>query len=415
MIYIRLFYLWCFTYFIYGSVWSQAQRIQVDELKRIVYYLASEELQGRGTNTPGEQAAADFLVQEMTRIGLKPYPALGDYQHVFEFSYSANPFLGENAERIQSRGINVVGFLYNGAEKTIVIGAHYDHLGTGELRGSREKEPLGKIHYGADDNASGVAGVLALAEYLANNERTESFNFLFALFSAEELGLIGSKKLVEELEGQLENFVFMINMDMIGRLDPEKKKLYVGGIGTAAEWGMILQDISHSFEMVYDSSGTGGSDHTSFYRANIPVINFFTGLHDDYHKSSDTPDKLNYEGQAEILEYILELIHASEQVGKLTFQETKTRMTGASRFKVAMGIHPDYSWQKPGVKIDGVVEDKPASKAGIMAGDILTKVGDKVIQSIGDYMEVLGKYEPGNEVKVIILRDEKEYQLSVTF
>jgi hypothetical protein len=392
-----------------------AQNIESDKLKEIVYYLASEKLEGRGTGTDGELMAANYIVEKFRSFGLETCPGFDDYFDYFEFSYSPNPHGGPANERISGKAVNVLGYLNNHADHTIIIGAHYDHLGKGPNRSSREEDPSDKIHYGADDNASGVAGVIALADYFSNNNRTESFNIIFTCFSAEELGLLGSKDLAEKLKSYDNNINYMLNMDMIGRLDEEKRNLHISGIGTAAEWGYLFNKINHTFNMLYDSSGIGGSDHTSFYLANIPAIHFFSGVHSDYHKSTDTPDKINYTGQAEILDIIIQLIEKSENENSLTFQETKRTNTGASRFKVTLGIMPDYAWSNSGLKLDGVSDGKPAHKAGLKAGDIILKIGNTEINNIQDYMRVLGEYESGDQADAIIKRNTEEIKVNIVF
>ncbi len=392
-----------------------SQNIESEKLKEIIYYLASDELEGRGTGTDGEMMAAMFIAGKFQSFGLETCPGFNDYLDYFEFSYSENPHGGAEIERIAGKGVNVLGYLNNQADHTIIIGAHYDHLGKGPNRSSREEDPSDKIHYGADDNASGVAGVIALADYFSNNNRAENFNFIFTCFSAEELGLLGSKDLVEKLKSFDNNINYMLNMDMIGRLDEEKRNLHITGIGTAAEWGHLFSNINHSVNFVFDSSGIGGSDHTSFYLANIPAIHFFSGVHSDYHKSSDTPDKINYTGQVEILNIIIQLVEKSEKENKLTFQETKTTTTRSSRFKVTLGIMPDYAWSNPGLKLDGVSEGKPAHKAGLKAGDIILKIGNTDINNIQDYMKILGEHESGDQVEAIIKRNTEEIMVNIVF
>ena len=392
-----------------------SQEIRQNALKEMVYYLASEELEGRLPGTPGEKQSAAYITSHFERAGLKILPGTEDFTSEFTYTLSANPHGGSSAESVKGNAINVAGMLDNGSARTIVIGAHYDHLGKGPNRSTREEDPENKIHYGADDNASGVAGVLALADYFSNNDRVEDVNIIFVCFSAEELGLLGSKQFVEDMKRESIKPEYMLNMDMIGRLDPDTRTLHASGVGTSKEWVDLLNKAGKSFKMVYDSSGTGGSDHTSFYLADIPVLHFFTGIHSDYHKSSDTPDKLNYEGQQEVLEFIIDLVEMTEQQGALTFQKTKNTNMGTGRFKVTLGIMPDYAWQKGGVKHDGVTEGKPAQKAGIQAGDVIVKIGNTRIETIQDYMKILGEHNPGDKVKAIILRNEKEMTLDIIF
>jgi hypothetical protein len=394
---------------------ATSQSIDTSQLRKYVYYLASEELQGRGTGQEGEKLSADFIASEFMRFGLKPIGNEGSYFHSFEYKYSPKAHASDETLAFEGIGINVVAYLDNSADMTIVIGAHYDHLGTGEFGNSRETEPVGKVHYGADDNASGVAGVLALADFFANNARKESYNIIFICFSAEEFGLIGSKKFVQDATYDLAKVNYMINMDMIGRLDYDTRKLMVFGTGTAAEWDALLSATKHEFQLSKDSSGTGPSDHTSFYLADIPVLSFFSGIHSDYHTTADTPDKINYRGQAEILQYIVRLIEASEDQGKLTFQKTAVRQSESPRFKVTLGVMPDYSWPNAGLKLDGVTEGRAAQLAGIKAGDLIMKIGEIDIQNIQDYMKILSMHEKGDKVDAIIIRNNEKVNLSIEF
>jgi Zn-dependent M28 family amino/carboxypeptidase len=309
----------------------------------------------------------------------------------------------------------VLAFLDNKAPYTIVIGAHYDHLGLGHDKNSMDANPDGKTHNGADDNASGTAGVLELANYFSNNKKTEGFNFLFMCYSGEELGLIGSKKWCDDPSLPLEKINYMINMDMIGRLNDSSKKLIVYGVGTSPVWVPIIDSIRSNFSIKKDSSGIGPSDQTSFYLKNIPVLHFFTGQHEDYHKPSDDADKINYEGEAAVLEYIIRVINATGKSDKLAFLKTRNPDTGKTSFKVTLGVMPDYAFEGKGLKIDGVTDGKPASKAGMQKGDIVIKLGDTEVNDIQEYMKGLSRHKKGDTVPVKILRDGKEMELKVTF
>ena len=283
--------LWAFT-----AVFSQ--QISDKKLKKHIEYLASDKLEGRGTGTAAEQKAARYIAKQFKKIGLQPKGDGGSYLHRFGFKKSSDPhgMDMENASDIYSQ--NVAGYLDNGALYTIVIGAHYDHLGLGHDRNSLDANPEGKIHNGADDNASGTAGVIELARYFAENDVKEQHNFLFLCFSGEELGLVGSKRYTEFPTIDLSKVSFMINMDMIGRLN-EEKRIMVGGVVTAPEFVPLLESLkSDAFSMSFDSAGVGPSDHTSFYLKNIPVLFFFTGQHGDYHKPSDDVEKINFSGEA---------------------------------------------------------------------------------------------------------------------
>ena len=315
-------------------------------------------------------------------------------------------------------GHNVVGLIDNGAEKTVVIGAHFDHLGYGEDGNSmiRNMEKPA-IHNGADDNASGTAALIELARIL-DNSKARSNNYLFIAFSGEELGLYGSKFFTENPTIDLSRVNYMINMDMIGRLNDSSKVLTVGGFGTSPQWSkLVYSTTSLPFTIKIDSSGTGPSDHTSFYRKDIPVLFFFTGLHTDYHKPSDDYDKINYAGEASIIEYINGIIDvADKQNQKLVFAKTREAQTTTSaRFSVSLGIMPDYTFSGTGVKADGVTEGKPAAKAGLKAGDIIIRLGDNKINSLENYMQALGKFKKGDKTVVEYRRGNEIVEAAVEF
>ena len=296
-----------------------------------------------------------------------------------------------------------------------MLGAHYDHLGLGEDHNSMDANPLGKIHNGADDNASGSAGLLELVRYFVGNGRKENFNILFCWFTGEELGLYGSKKFLENTGVDLKAVNYMINLDMIGRLNDSTKKLLVYGVGTSPTWVPMLNNMQDYFSFKYDSSGIGPSDHTSFYLRDIPVLFFFTGQHKDYHKPTDDWDKLNYKGEKKVLELVISVIEKTEKMPPLTFTKTKSTETKSTRFKVTMGIMPDYAFEGKGVHVDGVTEGKPAAMAGVKKDDIIIQLGDVVVNSMQDYMSALGKFEKGMETQVKVSRAGKEITLKVNF
>jgi aminopeptidase YwaD len=308
----------------------------------------------------------------------------------------------------------VVGYLDNGAPYTIVIGAHYDHLGLGHDHNSLEANPEGKIHNGADDNASGTAGVIELARYLAQNGKKENHNFLFICFSGEELGLFGSKKYTERPSIDLGKVSFMLNMDMIGRLN-EERRIMVGGVGTAPDFVPVINQVKQDFTVRFDSAGIGPSDHTSFYLKNIPVLFFFTGQHSDYHKPSDDIEKINFNGEKDVLELALRTIEALDKTPKLQYQETKAPADSTPRFSVTLGIMPDYTYDGEGVLVDGVTNGKPASKAGVQKGDIIVQLGDIDVKTIQDYMKGLSKFKKGDSTNVKVKRGAEQKDLPVTF
>jgi aminopeptidase-like protein len=317
----------------------------------------------------------------------------------------------------EGNAVNLAAFIDNKAPTTIIIGAHYDHLGLGLEGNSLDANPQNKIHNGADDNASGVAGIIELARYFQTNGKKEKNNFLFLCFSGEELGLYGSKYFTEHPTIDLSTVNYMINLDMVGRLNPDTKHLSVSGSGTSPVWEPLLQRLSNDHVKIKtDSSGTGPSDHTSFYLKNLPVLHFFTGSHSDYHKPSDDWDKINYAGEAEVLQVIVQVIEQLESEPKLAFLTTKSKAMGGTRsFKVTLGIMPSYTSDQEGLLVDGVSDGKPAQKAGILAGDIILQMGDIVIKDIQNYMEALGKFSKGDTVPVRLKRKGEEMTVNVTF
>jgi Zn-dependent M28 family amino/carboxypeptidase len=312
------------------------------------------------------------------------------------------------------KGYNVIGYIDNNASSTVIIGAHYDHLGYGEDNNSRHTGESA-IHNGADDNASGTAALLEISRLL-KHDGVKSNNYLFIAFSGEELGLFGSKYFTDHPTISLSSVNYMINMDMVGRLNDSSKTITIGGIGTSPSWGKLLSEKKPTFSIKIDSSGTGPSDHTSFYRKDIPVLFFFTGLHTDYHKPSDDFDKINYMGQLLIVKYINRLIARTSKEPKLVFTKTREQQTTTSaRFTVSMGIMPDYTFSGAGVKVDGVSPGRAAEKAGVITGDIVVQLGDYNISSVESYMQTLSKFKKGDVTKVKVKRGDKELQFDIAF
>jgi len=385
-----------------------------NKIKEDVTILADDKLEGRQTGTEGEKAAADFLVKRFKELGLQPKGTDG-YLQPFNFKPKTNPH-GEVkftsvAEDSTVVGTNIVGFIDNNAEETIVIGAHYDHLGYGG-EGSLFREEEKAIHNGADDNASGVALMLNLASKL-NNANTSN-NYLFLAFSGEEMGLLGSNYFAKNSTIDVQNINYMINMDMVGRMKPDST-LAVYGTGTSPMFKQVLTASNNSFKLIENESGVGPSDHTSFYLIDIPVLHFFTGQHEDYHKPGDDSEKLNYDGMNLISNYIFDVISDLDDNGKLAFRKTKNESEETPRFKVGLGVVPDYLYDGEGMRIDGVSEDKPAIKAGLKKGDVVIRMGDSTIVDMMSYMRSLSVFEAGNKTKVVVLRDGKEVEVEIQF
>ena len=378
-----------------------------------VHLLASDSLKGRATGTEEELQAAAYIMKRMKDLHLDPAGIETSYYQTFSFKPKKDPHQEVTYVSGDSTitGTNVIGFLDNKAEHTVIIGAHFDHLGMGG-EGSLYRE--GKaIHNGADDNASGVAVLLQLADSL-QKKGPKNNNYLFMAFSGEEIGLLGSNYFAKNPTIDLSDVTYMINMDMVGRLR-EDKTLSVSGTGTAPIWNQVLNATNPGFKLVLKESGVGPSDHTSFYLQDIPVLHFFTGQHEDYHKPSDDANKLNYEGMQMIVGYISEVISELDDDPKLTFKKTKNESEEVPRFKVALGVVPDYLFDGKGMRIDGVSEDKPAQKAGLIKGDIVVQMGDSTVVDMMSYMRALSAFEKGNSTKVVVDRDGEKVAVEVTF
>ncbi len=379
-----------------------------------VTFLADDKLEGRQTGTEGEKAAAAYLVQRFQELDLEPKGTDG-YIQMFNFKPKTNPHEDVKFTEVLSDstivGRNVLGFIDNKSDQTVVIGAHYDHLGYGG-EGSLFRGDEKAIHNGADDNASGVALMLNLASKLrATNVNN---NYLFIAFSGEEMGLLGSNYFVKNATIDVAKMNYMINMDMVGKMNADST-LAVYGVGTSPRFKQALTANNQFFKLVENESGIGPSDHTSFYLGDVPVLHFFTGQHEDYHKPGDDASKLNYEGMNMISDYIFDIITDLDSNGKLSFRKTKNESEETPRFKVGLGVVPDYLFDGKGMRIDGVSDDKPAQKAGLQKGDVVVKLGDSTVVDMMSYMRALSVFEKGNKSKVLVLRDGKEVIFDISF
>lgn len=319
--------------------------------------------------------------------------------------------------QMNSTAHNVIGYINNKKKSTIVIGAHQDHLGYNEFGGSRDTKG-GSIHNGADDNASGVAMMMELMREIRKNKKLKKHNYVFIAFSGEEQGLLGSNYFMKHPTIDTSLISYMLNFDMVGRLDSVKKTLMIYGVGTSPVWKKAINKLSidtADIKVKTTESGTGSSDHTSFYYANIPVLHFFTGQHYDYHMPSDDEEKINYHGMFLVYNVTLQMIKSVNKEKSFPFTATKAEETEKMNFKVTLGIMPDYVYDGNGLRVDGVSLDKPAQKAGILKGDIITKMGDYTISSMKDYMAALGKFKKGETITVVVTRGTETKQLQVTF
>jgi hypothetical protein len=360
-----------------------------------------------------------------------------------------------DVKRIDAEAYNVVGVISGSDPKLndeyIVVGAHYDHLGRGGAGSLAAR--AGEIHYGADDNASGTAALLELARMLSGHRSSLRRSVVLVAFGGEEEGLLGSNYYVTHAPVPLGSTVAMLNMDMIGRLKEER--LTVGGVGTAAEWrnwieranaqfsvrlkggvegarggkvgyempvvvgtnGEVVATASpQRFALALSEDGFGPSDHSSFYARKIPVLFFFTGTHEDYHKPSDTAERVNYDGLARILSFVNDIladVDASDP--RPTYQSTGSATQGrATGFRVYLGTVPRYADSTDGMTLEGVREGSPAERAGLRAGDRIVKMAGRDVRNVYDYTQALSEMKAGEEYEVEVMRGTQRLALKIT-
>ncbi|WP_296383437.1 M28 family peptidase [Winogradskyella sp.] len=394
-------------------------KVAENRIKEDVAFLADDKLEGRQTGTQGETLAAEYIVERFKAIGLQP-KGTEEYLQSFSFKPKTDPHsevvFTTNADSTIT-GNNIIGFIDNNANTTIVIGAHYDHLGFGG-EGSLYRGKDKAVHNGADDNASGVAVLLNLASRLKiKNDQSkgkDKNNYLFMSFSGEEMGLLGSNYFSKNPTIEAESINYMINMDMVGRMKADST-LAVYGTGTSPMFKQTLKSNNDKFKLVENESGVGPSDHTSFYLIDIPVLHFFTGQHEDYHKPGDDSEKLNYVGMNLISDYIYNIINDLDDNGELAFRKTKNESDETPRFKVGLGVVPDYLYDGKGMRIDGTREDTPAFNAGIQKGDVVLKLGDSTITDMMSYMRALSVFDKGDEADITVKRGEEIVETKVKF
>jgi hypothetical protein len=334
----------------------------------------------------------------------------------FAFADTLHLSLRIDIETTRATVNNILAWLPGRSDEYIVIGAHYDHLGRGNFD-SLAPSQIGQIHPGADDNASGSAGVVELARLLAPQRGQLGRSILFMNFAGEELGLLGSAEWVKEPTRPLAKAVAMINMDMIGRIKDDK--VYIGGVGTGSSFKAVLEQAQKDepFKIEYSAGGYASSDHTSFVTKKIPVLFFFSGLHSDYHKPSDTADKINAPSAARLLDLIesvtLQLANAQQAPTFQVVAEDPHAGGGGGGYGPYFGSIPDFGQVENGVKFSDVKPNSPAAKAGLKAGDILVQFGDKPINNLYDFTDALRRSKIGDVVDVKVLRDGQPVTASV--
>lgn len=388
--------------------------INENDLRERLNILASDSLDGRRTGEIGCEKAAQYIASEFKRLHLHVLDSLHSYFEPYQFS--EHQF--DSTRTTPTKSANVIAFLKGSdnefSKEVVVIGAHYDHLGHG---GRNALDTSKSIHYGADDNASGTAGLLELAEYFAKHRNSVRRSLIFVAFSGEEEGLFGSQEYVKHPPFALEETNAMINMDMIGRL--KDSVLIVEGMGTSPNWKTIVDStLTKNLPVVlhFKPDGEGPSDHASFYRKNLPVLFFFTGLHKDYHKASDTKDKINYIGEKNVLDIVKGVIvRTANAPAKLAFSVVPRDSTKKSTsFHVYVGGVPDYGYDGDGLKISDVTPGSPAAKAGLKGEDIVIKFGDQIIKNIYDYTDALSKHHPDEIINFTIQRGNQTLTIPVT-
>jgi Peptidase family M28/PDZ domain/PA domain len=338
----------------------------------------------------------------------------------FSFPDKLHTTLSIQIETTRATVNNVLAYLPGKTDEYVILGAHYDHLGRGNFD-SLAPSQIGQIHPGADDNASGTAGLLELARLLAPMKGQLQRGILFASFAGEELGLLGSAAWVKNPTKPLDKAVAMLNMDMIGRIKDDK--IYIGGVGTGSGFQNVLEtsrDDSH-LKFDYSQGGYASSDHTSFVTQKIPVLFFFSGLHADYHKPSDTWEKINPDAAAHLLNVVagttVTIASAQERPTFINVVDSNPHAGGVpgggSGYGPYFGSIPDFGETENGVKFSDVKPGSPAAKAGLKAGDILVQFGDKPIKNLYDFTDALRRSKVGDVVHVTVVRDGKELQVDV--
>lgn len=391
---------------------KEEMRSSSEFLREHIEWLSSVDREGRFAGTIHEAEAANYIADLFMAYGLEPTG--DDITYLQHFTLTGPMTQAMNSENVISR--NVIGDVIGtqDPDRVIVIGAHYDGQGRGGMISmDHDGEPMN--HPSADDNASGTAGLLYLAQYFSQNPTGHTIRFI--AFSGEELGLLGSRYYAGTMDAEDDSVLAMINLDMIGRLTDGNLSIF--GTGTANIWDDVLNSIQiDSLTVNQIAGGSASSDHASFYEQGIPVLHYFSGTHPDYHSPTDTADKINYQGLEWILNHVKGVIIELDQMdlSDIDFRELTTGQTQRmNRDGATLGVMPDYSFSGDGFRIEGVRDGQPGDLGGLEAGDIIIQLGDVLVSDIYSYMEGLSEFDKGDQVLVKIMRDGTEMNIDITF
>ncbi|HYO46592.1 MAG TPA: M28 family peptidase [Gemmatimonadota bacterium] len=401
-----------------------APPVTAAEICATIATLANDSMEGRRAGTDAADQAARYIAQRFAAIGIEPLDEDGDYLLPFLFPeallHDPHAAADSNASANSSgvgttlQSANVAGLVEGTdpalSDQAVVIGAHYDHLGWGGMGSLAPDER--KIHNGADDNASGVAGVIELAQWFAAHPQPRTL--VFAAFGAEELGNVGSSAWVKDPPWPLEKTVAMINLDMVGRL---REKLDVQGTGTSAAWPGLLDSLAAdpaTPEIARVPDGFGPSDHSSFYGQRIPVLAFFTGAHEQYHRPTDDLETIDPEGEARVMELAARVIEAVADGREIPYAEAPVTQRRAMAFKVGLGVIPDYGYADGGLLLASVRPDGPAAAAGLQAGDVIVKLAGREVGDVYVYTEILAGLEADVPVETVVRRREEQFTITIT-
>jgi hypothetical protein len=396
----------------------QAQRPDPPRLLDDIRFLSDDGLKGRMTGSPGADSAASYLARRFSQVGLQP--AAGGWFQSFTVGREASATRQGVGAVV---GMNVIGILPGHdpvlRNQTVVLGAHYDHLGLGGF-GSLDPDSTGKVHNGADDNASGAAALIQVAARLAASPPARTV--VFIAFSGEELGLLGSAYYVKQPIYPLSSILAMVNLDMVGRL--RNGRLIVYGAKTAKEFPALLDSLNWyaGFDLKAQGDGYGPSDHSSFYAAKRPVLHLFTDLHEDYHRSTDDWQKLNYDGLKRVADFSLGLVTAlANRTRPLTFLDLPVPTAAhappgsdSPGYGAYLGTVPDMTGAPGGVRLVGVRAGSPAEKAGLRGDDIITRIGRLETPDLQAMTDALRSHKPGEIVEIVVRRGASVTTLRAT-